>query len=41
MTLWYVVGGIFLAALVIVGFVAVNRRAALAPGGGAEAASRG
>ncbi|HEY5978225.1 MAG TPA: signal recognition particle-docking protein FtsY [Microlunatus sp.] len=28
-TLWYVVGGIFLAALVIVGFVAVNRRAAL------------
>ena len=29
MTLWYVVGGIFLAALVIVGFVAVNRRAAL------------
>ncbi|HEY5787540.1 MAG TPA: signal recognition particle-docking protein FtsY [Microlunatus sp.] len=29
MTLWYVVGGIFLAAVVIVGFVAVNRRAAL------------
>ncbi len=29
LTLWYVVGGIFLAALVIVGFVAVNRRAAL------------
>ncbi len=28
-TLWYVVGGIVLAALVIVGFVAVNRRAAL------------
>jgi fused signal recognition particle receptor len=29
MTIWYVVGGIFLAALVIVGFVAVNRRAAV------------
>jgi fused signal recognition particle receptor len=29
LTLWYVVGGIFLEALVIVGFVAVNRRAAL------------
>ena len=29
LTVWYVVGGIFLAALVIVGFVAVNRRAAL------------
>ena len=29
MTLWYVVGGIFLAAVVSVGFVAVNRRAAL------------
>ena len=29
MTIWYVVGGIFLAAVVIVGFVAVNRRAAL------------
>ena len=29
MTLWYLVGGIFLAAVVIVGFVAVNRRAAL------------
>jgi len=28
-TVWYVVGGIFLAALVIVGFVAVNRRAAV------------
>jgi fused signal recognition particle receptor len=28
-TLWYVVGGIVLAALVIVGFLAVNRRAAL------------
>lgn len=29
MTLWYVVGGIILAAVVIVGLVAVNRRAAL------------
>ena len=29
LTIWYVVGGIFLAALVIVGFVAVNRRSAL------------
>ncbi len=29
LTLWYVVGGIVLAALVIVGFVAVNRRSAL------------
>jgi fused signal recognition particle receptor len=29
MTIWYVVGGIFLAAVVIVGFVAVNRRAAV------------
>ena len=29
LTLWYVVGGLFLAALVIVGFVAVNRRAAV------------
>ena len=29
LTIWYVVGGIVLAALVIVGFVAVNRRSAL------------
>ena len=29
LTLWYVVGGLFLAALVIVGFVAVNRRSAV------------
>jgi fused signal recognition particle receptor len=29
MTIWYVVGGIFLAAVVIVGLVAVTRRAAL------------
>ena len=29
MTLWFIVGGIFLAAFVIVGFVAVSRRAAL------------
>jgi fused signal recognition particle receptor len=49
LTIWYVVGGLILAALVIVGLVAVNRRAALRradqrkqiPGGGPTAAGAG
>ena len=36
MTIWYVVGGIVLAALVIVGLVAVNRRGVAASGRGAR-----